>query len=89
MVKPAGKRNKAAARSCVILGTVLAGAAIWFSVTNAARPVSQNSSAALNGASSASASTLNTGNVTTSQSVVTSSVPQQPQITPILRTRGS
>jgi hypothetical protein len=89
MAKPTVKRNKAAARSCVILGTVLAGTAIWFSVTNAARPVSQNSSAALNGVSSAAASTLNTGNVITSQSAVTSSAPQQPQITPILRTRGS
>jgi len=89
MAKPAIKRNKAAARSCVILGTVLAGTAIWFSVINSAKPVSQIIVSAPAVSSSAAASTLNTGNVITSQSAVASSAPQQPQIIPRLRTRGS
>jgi len=38
MAKPAIKRNKAAARSCVILGTVLAGTAILVQSANAAKP---------------------------------------------------
>ena len=89
MVKPAGKRNKAAARSCVILGTVLAGTAIWFSVTNSAKPASQNAVSAPAVSSSAAASTLGTGNVSASQTASTSSTAPQQQTIPILRTRGS
>jgi hypothetical protein len=88
MVKPAGKRNKAAARSCVILGTVLAGTAIWFSVTNSAK-ASQNAVSAPAVSSSAAASTLGTGNVSASQTASTSSTAPQQQTIPILRTRGS
>jgi hypothetical protein len=89
MAKQTGKRNKAAARSCVILGTVLAGTAIWFSVTNSAKPVAQNALSAPAVSSSAVTSTLNTGNVSTPQTVTASSATPQQQTVPILRTRGS
>ena len=62
MAKPAIKRNKAAARSCVILGTVLAGTAIWFSLPNAAKPASQNSAIVPAISSSAAASTISSTN---------------------------
>ena len=89
MAKTVGKRNKAAARSFVILGTVLAGTAIWFSVTNAAKPVAQNAVSAPAVSSSAVNSTLNTGNVITSQTAAASSAAPQQQTVPIFRTRGS
>jgi hypothetical protein len=96
MVKPAIKRNKAAARSCVILGTVLAGTAIWFSVTNSAKPVNQNSalvpavsSSAVTAQSTAAASTISSSNPVTTQSTAAASTLPQQQVIPRLRTRGS
>jgi hypothetical protein len=89
MAKTAGKRNKATARSFVILGTVLAGTAIWFSVTNVAKPVSQNAASVPAVSSSAAATNSSTGNVSTSQTSVTSFPAPQQQIVPRLITRGS
>jgi len=88
MMKPTGKRNKAAARSCVILGTVLAGTAMWFSVTNYAKPVSQSIVSAPAVSSSAAASTISSNPVTTQSAAAASTLPQQ-QVIPRLRTRGS
>ena len=73
MAKPAIKRNKAAARSCVILGTVLAGTAIWFSLPNTAKPASQNSAIVPAISSSAAASTISSTNPVTAQSTAAAS----------------
>jgi hypothetical protein len=89
MVKPGGKRNKAAARSCVILGTVLAGTAIWFSVTNSAKPVNQNSALVPAVSSYAAVSTISSSNPVTTQSIAAASTLPQQQVIPRLRTRGS
>ena len=89
MAKPAIKRNKAAARSCVILGTVLASTAIWFSVTNAAKPVSQNSALVPAVSSSAAASTISSSNPITTQSTAAALTLPQQQVIPRLLTQGS
>jgi hypothetical protein len=87
MAKPTVKRNKAAARSCVMLGTLLAGTAIWFSVTSAAKPVSQSTPAP---GSSSSTTISAAGNISVApQTTLFPATPAQPQAVPRLRTQGS
>ena len=87
MVKPTVKRNKAAARSFVMLGTLLAGTAIWFSVTSAAKPVSQPASVP----SSSSSTTISAAGkiLVTPQTTLSPLTLSQPQAVPRLRTQGS
>ena len=90
MVNQTTKRNKLAARSLVVCGTLLAGTAIWMSVINSAKPATQTAVPVSDNSSS-----VNQSNGVSKQSAIAVQTPisttpiLQQQVIPRFRTRGS
>ena len=90
------KRNKLAARSLVILGTILASTAIWTTVVNSIKPSSRTSAPLSDISSSVTPPGINNSDVTATvqpgvppQTNIPSQTTTKQQTVPRLRTRGS
>jgi outer membrane murein-binding lipoprotein Lpp len=90
MPKQTGKRNKLAARSLVVAGTLLAGAAIWMSVLNTANPSSQVTTPLSDTSSPVTTLTIDSNEVaSTVQPPAPTTTNRTQQVVPRFRTRGS
>lgn len=95
MVNKTVKRNKLAARSVVILGTILASSAIWISVSSSVKPASNSALRSPNIPTTQTLSSTNNNVPSTvqtpkpTQTVVPSQTTVQQRVIPRLSTRGS